>query len=357
MNNNVLLVDDDIELLSSYNVCMKKHFSITTVNNPTQAIKIIKESTAFAVILTDYYMPLMNGIDFIKEVKSVSPNSVRLMLTSSADLDVAIKAINEGHIFRFLIKPINYNLLIRNINDAIEYYKNQTIEKELIHLKSRFVSIISHEYKNPLTQILTSSYIIKESIKLGIFTKVDDQLNKIQNTVSYMTNLIDKILVNSQLDNIMSLDISNFDLSDLINSIIKDLTQISNSKNNIIFDSNLNNLFINSDKNIITLIVNNLLSNSIKYSPPNKDIIISIEIISNKLTLTIKDNGYGISEEDILHIFEPFYRGANLKHTKGSGIGLCIVKKCIDLLKANISVSSVINQGTIFIIEFYDIIV
>ncbi len=132
MNNRVLLVDDDIDILSAFQRNLRKHFLIKTATSGVEALETIRDNPPFAVIVSDYNMPKMNGIELLSAVRKVSPDTVRIMLTGFADLETSINAVNEGSVFRFLTKPANTETLLQTINDGIEQNRLITSEKELL---------------------------------------------------------------------------------------------------------------------------------------------------------------------------------------------------------------------------------
>lgn len=130
-NNKVLFVDDEKELLTTYELMLRKSCNVFTANNAEEALNIIKESGPFAVVVSDYHMPGMNGIDFLTEVKRISKYSVRIILTSSDDIKTASYAVNESNIFRFLTKPIEKKKLELAIDASVEQYRLVRAEQEL----------------------------------------------------------------------------------------------------------------------------------------------------------------------------------------------------------------------------------
>ena len=132
MNENVLLVDDDIDIIEGFQRNLRKHFKIKTASSAKEALEIIKNSPPFAVIVSDYDMPFVNGIELIAMVRKSYPDTVRVILTGYANLSNSIDAINEGNVFRFLTKPINIEKLINVIKDSIEQHRLLTLEKEML---------------------------------------------------------------------------------------------------------------------------------------------------------------------------------------------------------------------------------
>jgi CheY-like chemotaxis protein len=132
MNKRILLVDDDINILKAYLRNLRLKYDITVAESGMAAIKIINESEAFALVLSDYRMPEMDGVKFLSEVKKLAPDTVRMMLTGYADVNAIITTINEGNVFRFLTKPCPNEVLVKALNDGIEQYRLINSEKELL---------------------------------------------------------------------------------------------------------------------------------------------------------------------------------------------------------------------------------
>lgn len=132
MNKRVLIVDDDINILKAHQRNLRFKYEITTASSAEEGLKMIRESAPFALVLSDYRMPDMDGIKFLAAVKRLSPNTTRIMLTGYADVHAAIATINEGSVFRFLTKPCQNEILVQAINDGIEQYRLITSEKELL---------------------------------------------------------------------------------------------------------------------------------------------------------------------------------------------------------------------------------
>ena len=133
MNEKVLFVDDDPNLLAACERNFRSKFTLETAASGEAALEKIKTRGPFAVVVSDRQMPLMDGIQFLALVKERAPDTVRLMLTGNADLEAAIKVVNEGNIFRFLTKPCPLEILGKAVEDALAQYRLVTAEKELLN--------------------------------------------------------------------------------------------------------------------------------------------------------------------------------------------------------------------------------
>ncbi|PKM78651.1 MAG: two-component system response regulator [Firmicutes bacterium HGW-Firmicutes-15] len=132
MKRKILLVDDDPNILSSYQRILRKNYLIVATESAREGITAIKEQGPFAVVISDFRMPEMDGVKFLAIVRSLTPDTVRIMLSGQADMEVAVEAINQGNIFRFLSKPCPVDVFLSSINAAVEQYELLMAEKELL---------------------------------------------------------------------------------------------------------------------------------------------------------------------------------------------------------------------------------
>jgi response regulator RpfG family c-di-GMP phosphodiesterase len=132
MSDKILFVDDEPILLQGYQRLLRKEFQISTAVGGTAALLLMKHEGPFGVVISDMRMPGMDGIEFLRRVRKAAPHTVRIMLTGGSDLGIAIQAVNEGNIFRFLSKPANKDILVKTITDSLEQYHLVCAEKELL---------------------------------------------------------------------------------------------------------------------------------------------------------------------------------------------------------------------------------
>jgi response regulator RpfG family c-di-GMP phosphodiesterase len=130
----ILLVDDDENLLSSFERNFRQNFTVLTSSSGKEGLKRIKENSNISLVISDMNMPEMDGVEFLSQVKIINPLIIRIMLTGRADINVAIQAVNEGNIFRFLTKPTTPQILEKIIHDGLDQYRLITSEKQLLSL-------------------------------------------------------------------------------------------------------------------------------------------------------------------------------------------------------------------------------
>ncbi len=233
-----------------------------------------------------------------------------------------------------------------------ELLKALSKEKELGDLKSRFVSMASHEFRTPLSTILSSASLVSKYIKEEEQDKRDKHINRIKSSVSNLTDILNDFLSIGKIeDGKLIAHFTYFNIKDLITTVCNEIGGITKAEQHITYH-HIGEEMVQLDASLLRNVMNNLLSNAIKFSPLNGTIEVKSELTESHVLLTVKDSGIGISEEDKHHLFERFFRGTNVTNIQGTGLGLHIVEKYVELMNGNIECESELEMGTSFIITF-----
>lgn len=222
-------------------------------------------------------------------------------------------------------------------------------EKELNELKTRFVSMASHEFRTPLSGILTSVSLIGRYHKDEDAPKREKHVQSIKNAVKNLTMILNDFLSIDKLDqgNIYSRPVE-FNLSSFLDELVIELKDMSDKPHQIeIFHADPN-VILFQDKDMLRNVIINLFSNASKYSSDNSTIVLSTERSKSKAILKIQDQGIGIPEGEQKHLFERFFRANNANTVQGTGLGLTIIKRYLDLMGGDIEFQSIENVGTTF---------
>lgn len=225
-------------------------------------------------------------------------------------------------------------------------------EKELNELKSKFVGMVSHEFRTPLATISSSVELVKliaEKFDSTLFEKIYKHTNKVNEQIKRMTELMNEVLLISKIE---SGGVSaTFEKIDLM-SIVRD---VKNEHLYTDFQININSkskkIIVNMDQNMIHHILTNLLSNAIKYSSDLKVVDINIIAQDDFISIEVRDYGIGIPEKDQAKLFTSFFRASNISNLPGTGLGLVVVKYFLDLHGGHIDVKSTQNKGSSFLIK------
>jgi signal transduction histidine kinase len=225
-------------------------------------------------------------------------------------------------------------------------------EKELNQLKSRLVSMISHEFRTPLTTILASTEALEHYSHKWSEEKKAIYFRRIQNTIQHLTDLLnDALLFGKAEENHLSFKPKSIDLEKFFQSLVEEMRLSHHDKYQFQFivENRLNHPPNTAmDEKLLRHIFINLLSNAIKYSPQGGNITLKLQYYKNQVIFTLADEGIGIAQEDIKHLFESFHRAQNVGTIPGTGLGLAIVKHAVDVHQGTIAVQSKIGKGTIF---------
>ena len=219
-------------------------------------------------------------------------------------------------------------------------------EKQLNEIKSRFVSMASHEFRTPLSTILSSATLTSKYIRTEENDKRERHLKKIKDSVSHLNSLLEDFLSLGKLEEgKVSVSITSFAVREFIDDIIEEMKVIQKKEQQIICNYEGEENFT-TDKRLLKNILINLFSNALKFSAEGSLIWINIENKDRHLKVQIRDEGVGIPEEDQHHLFTTFFRGKNVINIEGTGLGLPIVKRYVDLLKGKVSLKSTLGEGT-----------
>ena len=225
-------------------------------------------------------------------------------------------------------------------------------EKQLNDMKSRFVSMASHEFRTPLSTILSSITLLSKYITTEEQTRRDKHIDRIKSSVSNLTEILNEFLSLGKIeDGKVEPRWTEFSLPEHVISVIKQLETICKPGQEIIYN-HAGEEMADLDPSLLKNVFINLINNAIKFSPERKPIQVNTVVNEIGIQISIKDEGLGISKEDQQHLFERFFRGNNVTNIQGTGLGLHIVSRYIQLMKGTIECQSELESGTTFHIFF-----
>ncbi len=241
---------------------------------------------------------------------------------------------------------------------ALEHAKEEVSvslekEKELNQMKSRFVSMASHEFRTPLSSIQLSASLIEKYAQPFENKNIPKHVSKIKNAVGNLTTILNDFLSLERLEaGMVSCTVSVFDLVKFSEEITEEMQVLAKQDQHIIYQHTGTTSMVTLDQNLLKNCVINLMANSIKYSGENTFIEFNTELNETGCTITIKDDGIGIPEIDQKHLFQAFFRAHNTGNIPGTGLGLNIVRRYTELMNGQIEFRSTQNKGTIFTLTF-----
>ncbi|MBA4319046.1 MAG: hypothetical protein C0412_11665, partial [Flavobacterium sp.] len=298
-------------------------------------------------------------------IKDVNGNPVSI-LGSIADINDRKQIEMELEKYRFHLEELikertteleKVNLLLQE--DIIKQRESEEIvksallkEKELSELKSKFISITSHEFRTPLTTIISSAQLLGKYGRTWDEDRFLKHTERIQKSVQYLTNLLNDVLTISRTESgKIKFEPRLINLKNLCLSILEDISVQLTDKHKLNFEFLIPEEKQVIDEKLITFILFNLLSNAIKYSIDGGIVDFIVALEEKNLVFTIHDDGIGIPETDQSNLFEPFNRGQNVGTISGTGLGMSIVKRSVDIHGGSISFESKVNNGSRFFVR------
>ena len=225
-------------------------------------------------------------------------------------------------------------------------------EKGLNELKSRFVSMASHEFRTPLSTILSSAAIIGRYTESDQQDRRDKHIQRIKSSVANLNGILNDLLSLSKLEEgKVELKMETFEWLEFCENLGNEMTGMIKPGQEIIHKGPSEPVIVKLDKHHLKNVLINLLSNAIKYSPEGKDIYCITQFESDTLKIEVKDEGIGIPQIDQKHLFDRFFRAQNVTNIQGTGLGLNITKRYLDLMEGSISFKSEEGKGTSFFVE------
>jgi PAS domain S-box-containing protein len=279
-----------------------------------------------------------NMLNQQKELERISHEVRRL----NADLEVKVE--ERTMILKEALQRLEQSQ--KELSEALDK------EKLLSEIKSRFVSMASHEFRTPLSTVLSSASL------LGKYTREEEQdkrsrhIDKIKDSVKHLNDILEDFLSLGKLDEGRVESHSNeFNLQELLSDTVDEMKGLL-KKNQGIRLHYTGDTTICSDKKLIKNVIINLITNAIKFSAEGDEINIRSKADPDETVIEVEDHGIGIGKEDQEHLFTSFFRGANALNIQGTGLGLHIVKRYLDLLGGDVTLKSVLGQGTTVNISF-----
>ena len=361
---NILIVDDTPDNLCLLSAMLTQHgYEVRSAISGSVALMTTKVELP-DLILLDINMPQMNGYQICEHLQSNEQTREIPVIFLSAFNEAIdkIKAFRVGGV-DYITKPfqveevlvrVEHQLSLRRMKAELQQAKAEALkaleqEKELNRLKSEFVSMISHDFRTPLTSIQGFTELLRHNgqdlspeVRSRYFSKIDA-------AIEHLLRLLNEVLLIGSIEaqkiqcQPVATNLEKF-CHDLVESLY--LSDSNQHPINITCTGNCTQTYV--DQTLVHQILSNLLSNAIKYSPLQQPIQLNLHCQSDLVKIQVQDQGIGIPADSLPHIFDTFYRGRNVDRIKGTGLGLSVVKKCVEAHQGQIEVIGQEGTGTLF---------
>ena len=352
MQFKVLVVDDvsrNIQVVASF--LQQSGYEINFAMNGQMALNHAA-AVKFDLILLDIMMPEMDGFEVCKKLKS-NPKTRDIpviFLTAKTDIESITKAFELGGV-DYITKPFNKSELLARVKTHLELKRQRTELKELNATKDKFFSIIAHDLKSPLNQLLGMSNLISHLLDLGNLDEVRSSVEILKNSAEVGRKLLENLLEwsRTQLDT-ATIKTETVQLKELADEILELLEPAAAQKQIELIADIDTDLRVDADVNMLRTVIRNLTSNAVKFTSEKGRIRLSAKVAGDLVEFSVCDTGIGISEEDIAKLFRIEVNPNSIGHNKekGTGLGLIICKEFIEKNKGRIWAESTEGEGSIF---------
>ncbi|MGK7875029.1 MAG: response regulator [Xenococcaceae cyanobacterium] len=355
---DILIVDDtpdNLRLLSR--MLANKGYEVRKALNGQMALTSAQADPP-DLILLDIKMPQMDGYEVCKYLKAdAQTHEVPVIFLSALDtvLD-KVKAFDLGGV-DYITKPFQSEEVLARVENQLrlkraeeELKRALEKEKELNELKSRFISMVSHDFRNPLTSINIAVKLLQDYGQTISEKEKLEYLELILSSSNSMLQLLEDLLVIGRADaGKLESNPTSVNLVSLCQLLVKQMRFSDEELHPIVFSYQGEKDFqVTVDRNALQSILTNLLSNALKYSPEGTEVKFELSVSTAEAVFRVQDRGIGIPPEDLPHLFESFHRAKNVGNVKGTGLGLAIAQRYAELLNTQISVNSKVGFGTTF---------
>lgn len=313
------------------------------------------------LVLLDALMPEMDGFTCCQHLQTLDPQRPApvLMVTGLEDEESVDRAFEAGAT-DYITKPLHRAVLRNRIRRMLREQKasdsiKQMLqrERELSELRSRIITVVSHEFRTPLTTILFSAGLLKTYADKWETGKRLNHIHRIQSGVERMSEILEDVLLFSQAETgQLPFEPQELDLVQLCDRFIERFRKSVGKQHQIVW-ANTGEVPVNAhwDPQLLDSILENLMTNAVKYSQPGSTVTLELHGSPSEATFIVRDEGIGIPETDYSSLFDTFYRASNAGNVAGTGLGLAIVKKAVDLQGGTIGVTSQLGVGSTFIVR------
>ena len=369
MPPRVLLVDDEPHITQALKRGLrKKPYEVLTAHSGDEALQLLSQETV-DVIVSDEHMPHMPGSELFARIHQDHPETIRILLTGQASVEAAMRAVNEGQIFRFLMKPCREIELARTIETALHSREQETTPlvalmlenvslvqelEQANQLKHQFLSTLSHELRTPLNVIIGYNELMLDGVFGLLSAEQADIVQRVTGNSMLLRDLIEMMLDVGRIEaGQLPITLTQVHIHELMEEVqveIADLLECRQKPDiHLEWEIGPSVSTLQTDREKLKLVLNSLISNAFKFTDQGS-VGVCTTACDNGVSFCIRDTGIGIAPNILPRIFEPFRQGdeSTTRRHGGMGLGLYLVKCLLELLGGTITVTSQVEHGSTF---------
>lgn len=352
----VLLVDDEPHILFAMSRRLSRKFDVSLATSVKDAMKKIDASEPFSVVVSDMHMPGANGLDFLETLKIRAPLATRIMLTGSTEPDIAVDAVNQAEVFRFIRKPCTGDQLSTAVEDGVLVSLRQRDmldaskqANETLKQTTELFSTMSHELRTPLNHIIGFAEILEQQLEDDGASR--DYVSTIRQSGSNLNEIVNSLMDYGAVQSGQyKLDRKSVSLRDFVSDCIERIRPDCDKKAiRLYVDEPQEDVELFIDAQALSLCVFNLLSNAVKFSHHEGSVLLELSVDEyGLLTILVSDKGVGIEPEWLDRAMQPFAKEADVYDGSfgGIGMGLPLARSLVNLQGGRIELDSCLDEGT-----------
>ena len=360
--SSILVVDDvpdNLRLLSE--VLTRQGYEVRSAISGPIALAVVPNIQP-DLILLDVNMPHMDGYEVCENLKADQQTCEIpvIFLSAMGETIDKVRAFQVGGV-DYITKPFQIQEVVVRIENQLNLRRMQmklsqalVKEQELSRLRSKFISMVSHDFRTPLCSIQGFAELLRHYNQNLSTEKQEQYFDRINASVQHLLSLLDEVLLIGSFEaGKIECRLAPVRLESFCQELVETFQISLNSchKLYLSLSANIERFHLETDPSLLQQILFNLLSNAAKYSPDSSEIQLDIQYLNQQIVFRVIDRGIGIPPESLSLLFDSFYRCGNVGEIKGTGLGLAIVKRCVDALKGEIYVESHLGQGTTFTVR------
>lgn len=355
---NILLVDDRPEnLLALHAVLDSGNYNLVDASSGEEALKHLLNMD-FALILMDVQMPGLNGLETAMMIKKREKSQfIPIIFITASQTDEM--SVGEGYRiggFDYIMKPFNPESLRAKVEFFAAFYKKHRKSQQQLELERevhKVIEIVSHDLKNPLSAIKLNVELLRKQLLSGdtekVLTNLPKKLAAMEKSTVQMRKLIEDILDLAKFEGSqVHLDTKPWNVHELVQEVLEALHPQTEEKQSHIFNEVPVDCMVDCDRERLSQVFSNLISNAIKHSPPKSNIRITSTSLDGHFKFEVIDDGPGIAAEHLVHVFDRFWQGNHSTTRKGTGLGLSISRWIVEAHGGQIWAESTLGKGTNF---------
>jgi signal transduction histidine kinase len=370
----ILVVDDEPEVLHSVHDLLRLDYRVLTCERGTDAVAVLASGEPVQVVMSDQRMPGVSGVEVLKQARALRPEVTRLLITAYADVKAVVDAINEGCVYRYIAKPWDPDELQTVVRQAVEQHdliveRDRLIEElretnrrlvEANRLKSAFIEVASHELNTPVAVVLGMTQLWKFSQGESASPAERHWVERISTAGKRLAGTVERMLKLTRADEVgQTLDLRPTPLGPLVVEAVAELSAFLNARRQHVEVQThpaLGEAEVDAPK--VSDVLTNLLINAVKFTPDGGTIRVTAEPWGgDRVRLAVADQGPGIDPSARDYVFEPFFTGFDTMHhssgefeygKRGIGLGLCLVKRFVEMHGGTVTLSSAPGEGSTF---------